>query len=61
MPSVTVNRVSDNTEVMRILSQFNRSKVLIDFENIWGSIRDNKNLIHFLLNISILSRIGKGK
>ena len=49
IPSVTINRTSDNTEVMRILNQFNRSKVLLDFETIWGSIRDNKNLIHFLL------------
>ena len=49
IPSRHISRLSDINDVTKIYKNFLNSQVLTDFENIWGSIENNKNLIHFLL------------
>lgn len=49
MPSRSVNRPSHINDVARVYQTFLNSKELQDFENIWGTIEDNRNLLHFLL------------
>jgi SAM-dependent methyltransferase len=48
MPSKTVDRRSDINDIQKILKHADR-KQLFDFETVWGSIENNKNLIHFFL------------
>lgn len=43
-----VNRPSDINDIIRILHNANNIH-LTDFQNVWGSIDNNKNLVHFLM------------
>lgn len=49
VPSRSVDRVSCINDVKKIYHKFLGSKALTDFERIWGSIENNRNLVHFLL------------
>lgn len=46
--SITLDKRSDINDVKNILRKGD-SRLVRDFENVWGSIEQNKNLIHFLL------------
>lgn len=46
MPSRSVDRTSDIDDVVRVMKA---GAVLDDFQRIWGSVENNKNLLHFLL------------
>lgn len=48
MTSKTIDRASDINDISKIYKRANH-KNLFDFENVWGSIENNKNMIHFLL------------
>jgi len=48
-PSLTVDRQSDINDVSKVYNKFFGTRELNDFQTIWGSIENNKNLIHFLL------------
>ena len=49
IPCESIDRPSDVNDVAKILRKFRKSKELQDFHNCWGSITNNKNLVHFLL------------
>lgn len=49
IPSNTVDRSSDVNDIMKVRREFHNTKPLMDFEKTWGSISNNKNLVHFLL------------
>jgi SAM-dependent methyltransferase len=49
MVSMSVDRPSDINDIVRVLRRYHRTKALLDFQANWGSIENNKNLIHFLL------------
>lgn len=49
IPGRSINRHSDIDDVTKIYRNFLHTKQLQDFENIWGSIEDNRSLTHFLL------------
>lgn len=49
IPSRSVDRVSNINDITKIYRKFLGTKVLNDFESVWGNIESNKNLIHFLL------------
>lgn len=49
IPSRSISRCSDVNDVTKVYRKFLYKQELTDFENIWGSIENNKNLIHFLL------------
>ena len=48
MPSKTMDRTSDINDISKIYKRANH-KNLFDFENVWGSVENNKNMTHFLL------------
>lgn len=48
IPKRSINRRSEINDVKRLRQKANKCH-LMDFENTWGSIEENKNLIHFLL------------
>lgn len=48
IPSKTIEKNSDINDVLKIYRRAN-IKDLNDFERNWGSIENNKNLVHFLL------------
>ena len=48
MPNQSINRPADMTDVAHVRAYANPSQ-LSEFENVFGSINNNKNLIHFLL------------
>lgn len=48
MPSKTINGSADINDYHKILTRADH-KQLSDFENIWGSVQDRKNMIHFLM------------
>jgi SAM-dependent methyltransferase len=48
MPNQSINRPADITDIARVRAFANQSQ-LSEFEDIFGSIDNNKNLIHFLL------------
>ena len=48
MPNQSINRPADITDVARVRAYANQSQ-LSEFEDIFGSIDNNKSLIHFLL------------
>lgn len=48
MPSLTIDRRSDINDIAKIYRKANR-KQLYDFQQAWGSIENNKNLIHYFL------------
>jgi hypothetical protein len=49
IPSESVDRESDPNDVQKVLRKFRTTPELKDFERRWGSIQNNKNLVHFLL------------
>ena len=49
VPSRTIARPSDINDVAKVYKKFLHHQELEDFENTWGSIENNKNLVHFLL------------
>lgn len=54
IPSRSIDRPANINDVKKIYHKFLRSKVLTDFEGIWGSIESNRQLIHFLLKYRYL-------
>jgi hypothetical protein len=48
IPSVSMDKRSDINDITKILRKGN-SGLIRDFEQVWGSIEQNKNLHHFLL------------
>jgi len=54
IPSKSVDRPSFIEDTAKIYSNFYETKELNDFESIWGSIENNKNLMHFLLKYKYL-------
>lgn len=53
MPNQSINRPADITDIARVRAFANQSQ-LSEFEDIFGSIDNNKNLIHFLLKYKYL-------
>ena len=49
LPKHSLDKKSDINDVIKLRRNEKYSKELADFENIWGSIENNKNLVHFLL------------
>lgn len=49
IPSRSIDRISDINDVAKVYRKFLDKKELRDFENLWGSVESNKNLVHFLL------------
>lgn len=49
VPSRSIDRPSHINDVTKIYRRFLGSNLLADFESAWGSIENNKNLVHFLL------------
>jgi len=49
IPSFSINRPSAMQDVANVMKNESNMGVLNDFEKHWGSIRDNKALIHYLL------------
>jgi hypothetical protein len=49
VPCRSVDRISNINDVKKIYHKFLGSKELTDFERIWGSVENNRQLIHFLL------------
>lgn len=54
VPSRSVDRVSCPNDVKNVYHKFLGTKALTDFERIWGSIENNRNLVHFLLKYKYL-------
>lgn len=48
MAKKTIDRPSDINDIARVLHNGNKTH-LAEFQNIWGNINNNKNLVHFLL------------
>lgn len=48
-PSRSLDRISNINDVRKVYAKFLHTKVLNDFESIWGSIEGNRQLVHFLL------------
>lgn len=53
MPNQSINRPADITDIARVRAFTNQSQ-LSEFEDVFGSIDNNKNLIHFLLKYKYL-------
>lgn len=49
IPSHTIDRPSDTTDAARIYGRFLGTKELADFESIYGTVENNRQMIHFLL------------
>jgi hypothetical protein len=45
----SVDRPSNINDVKKVYNRFLGTKVLTDFERVWGSIENNRQLLHFLL------------
>lgn len=54
VPSRGIDRVSNINDVKKVYHKFFGSKALNDFESVWGSIENNRNLVHFLLKYRYL-------
>jgi SAM-dependent methyltransferase len=54
VPSRTIDHPSCINDVKKIYRKFLGSKALTDFERIWGSIENNRQLVHFLLKYKYL-------
>lgn len=54
LPSRGIDRVADTNDVKKVYHKFLGTKALDDFERVWGSIENNKQLIHFLLKYKYL-------
>jgi SAM-dependent methyltransferase len=49
IPSRAIDRPADINDVVKVYRKFHGTPVLNEFQFHWGSIENNKNLIHFLL------------
>jgi SAM-dependent methyltransferase len=54
VPSRAIDRVSNVNDVKKVYHKFLGTKALDDFERVWGTIENNKQLIHFLLKYRYL-------
>lgn len=54
VPGRAVDRMSNANDVKKVYHKFLGTKALDDFERVWGSIENNKQLIHFLLKYRYL-------
>lgn len=52
--SRSIDRPSDINDLSKLYKHFLHSQQLTEFENIWGSVENNKNLVHFLLKYRYL-------
>jgi len=48
IPSISMDKPSNINDIQKVMKK-GESRLLRDFEQVWGSIEQNKNLIHFLL------------
>ena len=55
MPSHSIDKPSCINDVKKIYHKFLGSKALTDFERIWGSIENNRQMVHFLLKYKYLT------
>lgn len=46
--SESINRQSNINDYIKVLQKANREQ-LTDYESVWGSVRENRNLVHYLL------------
>ena len=51
--SESINRPSNINDYTKLIQKAN-PKFLSDFESIWGSVRENRNLVHYLLKYRFL-------
>ena len=49
IPSRTIDRPADINDVVKVYRKFHGQPLLNEFQFHWGSVENNKNLIHFLL------------
>lgn len=49
--SESINRPSNLNDYAKLLQKANQEQ-LADYESIWGSVRENRNLVHYLLKYS---------
>lgn len=54
IPSRAVDRISCINDVKKLYHKFLGTKALTDFERIWGTIENNRQMIHFLLKYKYL-------
>ena len=54
IPSKSIERSAFVEDYTRVYRRFYDKKELNDFESVWGSVENNKNLIHFLLKYKYL-------
>lgn len=54
VPGRAIDRVANVNDVKKIYHKFLGTKPLDDFERVWGSIENNKQLVHFLLKYKYL-------
>jgi hypothetical protein len=54
VPGRAIDRVACVNDVKKVYHKFLGTKALDDFERVWGSIENNKQLIHFLLKYRYL-------
>lgn len=54
VPARSIDRVSCINDIRKVYRKFLDTKALNDFEKIWGSIENNKQLVHFLLKYRYL-------
>jgi hypothetical protein len=55
IPGKAIDRASNVNDVKKVYYKFLGTKALNDFEQMWGSIENNKQLIHFLLKYRYLT------
>lgn len=51
--SESINRPADINDITKLIQKANKSQ-LSEYESIWGSIRENRNMIHFLMKYRYL-------
>lgn len=49
IPSRSIDRLANINDVRKVYARFLHTKLLNDFESIWGSIEGNRQMVHFLL------------
>lgn len=54
IPNRSIDRLSCINDVKKVYHKFLGTKALDDFERVWGTIENNKQLIHFLLKYRYL-------
>jgi hypothetical protein len=54
VPSRGIDRTANINDIKKVYHKFHGTKALNDFERAWGSIENNRNLVHFLLKYRYL-------